>query len=152
MPQARTTWDVGGRKELLHCLQHCSAALVMQHVAYRFPGWGGLRLKYRVRRDFDRTPGSHCQHPVRLLDGKKGHGIAKKVHIMAIHTRLRQHDEFMAGADLLSAIARSEVDDVMADGDSARVCVRGGVLHLIDHGGLARALAARCRALSAWLK
>jgi hypothetical protein len=89
---------------------------------------------------------------VRLLYGKKGHGIAKKVHIMAIDTRLRQHDEFMAGADLLSALARSEVDDVMADRDGARIRIRGGVLYLIDHGGLARALVARCRELSAWLK
>jgi hypothetical protein len=52
---------------------------------------------------------------VRFLYGKKGHGITKKVHVMAINARLWQYDEFIAGADLLSAIPRSEVDNVMAD-------------------------------------
>src|SRR5262249_50753827 len=150
--QARTTGDVGRRKEILYCLQHCRAALVVQHVAHRFPGWSSVRLKHRVRCDFDRTPGGYRQHPVRLLHGQKSHGIAKKVHILAIDARLRQHDEWMAGADLLSALARSEVDDVMADGDGTGIRICGGVLYLIDHGGLARALVARCRELSAWLK
>jgi hypothetical protein len=50
-----------------------------------------------------------------FLYGKKGHGIAKEIHIMAIHTRLRQHDEFIVGTDLLSAITRPEVDNVVAE-------------------------------------
>jgi hypothetical protein len=68
-----------------------------------------------------------------LLYGKKGHGIAKKVHVMAIDARLWPYEKFIAGADLLCAITRSEVDNVMADGDGARVRVGGGVLHLVDH-------------------
>src|SRR2546428_168759 len=67
MSQARTTRDVGGRKEVLYCLQDCSAALVVQPVAHCFPGWGGIRLKHSARRDFDRAPGGHRQSPVRLL-------------------------------------------------------------------------------------
>jgi hypothetical protein len=34
---------------------------------------------------------------------------------MVIDAWLRQYEEFIAGADLLSAITRSEVDNVMAD-------------------------------------
>src|SRR5262245_56476954 len=124
----------------------------MQYIAHYFPGCGGVRLKHSTWRDFDRTPGGHRQRPMRLLHSKKGHSITKEVHIIAIDPRLWQHDELIASASLLSAITRPEVDDVMADGDGARVCISGDVLHLVDHGGLARALAARWRELSAWLK
>src|SRR5215470_13461580 len=107
--QARTTRDVGRGKEVWHGLQHCSAARLVQHGAYRFPGWSGTRLQRSAWRDFDRAPGGHCQRLVWFLHGKKSHSVAKKVHIMAIHTRLWQHDEFIVGAGLLSALRRSEI-------------------------------------------
>ena len=100
-----------------------------QHVTHCFPGRGGLRLQHSAWRDFDRAPDGHRQRSVRLLHRKKGHGITKKVHVMARDTRLRQYEEFIAGAHLLSTITWSEVDNVMADRDGARVRVRGGVLH-----------------------
>src|SRR5262245_8534739 len=127
-------------------------ALVVQEVTHRFPGRGAFGLGHHARGDLDRAPGGDRQRPMRLLHRKKSHSIAKKINVMTIDAGLGKHGTFIVRADLLGTLARPEVDDVVTDGDSARIRIGSYVLHLVDHGGLARALVARCREVSAWLK
>ena len=57
MPQARTTGDVGGLKEILHGLELRCTALVVQEVTHRFPGWSVFGPGHRARDDLDRASG-----------------------------------------------------------------------------------------------
>src|SRR5262245_53207354 len=106
---------MGGIKEVLRCLQHCHATLVVHDVAYRFPGWGVVRMGQHVWCDLNRALGGHRESAVRLLHSKKGHGIAKIVNGWTPDLRLWQYHQLITEAALMCTVAWPEIHCVVTD-------------------------------------
>ena len=101
-----------------------------------------------ARMDDDFTAGGDDEGPVRARHGEKLSGVPKIIVTAGDERGGRFNDELVPEALLAWQRARSQVDDVLRDGDFARVFVNGAMDDLVVHGGFVGQLTR----VVAWLK